>query len=45
MFYQICGYLFGLFMALHYYLFFIFLPALFNKIIDQILKEEETSSK
>jgi hypothetical protein len=41
MFYQIFGYLFGLFMALHYYLFFIFMPALLNKILEQILKTEE----
>ncbi len=35
------GYLFGLFMALHYYLFFIFLPALLNKLLEQLTKEEE----
>jgi hypothetical protein len=41
MFYQMFGYLFGLFMALHYYLFFIFLPALLNKLLEQFTKEEE----
>ncbi len=41
MFYQMFGYLFGLFMALHYYLFFIFLPALLNKLLDSIIKEEK----
>lgn len=40
MFFQMFGYLFGLFMALHYYLFMIFLPALLNKLLEQLDKEE-----
>ena len=39
MFFQIFGYMFGLIMALHYYLFMIFLPALLNKLLDQLEKE------
>ena len=41
MFYQMFGYLFGLFMALHYYLLFIFLPALLTKLFDQFVGEEK----
>ncbi len=33
MFFQIFGYVFGLFMALHYYVFLIFLPALFDSLL------------
>lgn len=40
MFFQMFGYLFGLFMAMHYYLFIIFLPALLNKLIDTLMKED-----
>ncbi len=40
MFFQMFGYLFGLFMALHYYLLMVFLPALINKLLDQVIKDD-----
>jgi len=33
MFFQIFGYVFGLFMALHYYVFLIFLQALIYRLL------------
>jgi hypothetical protein len=35
MFFQIFGYVFGLFMALHYYVFLVFLPALISSLLDE----------
>lgn len=34
MFFQIFGYTFGLFMAFHYYIFLVFLPALINSFLE-----------
>ncbi|EKD82565.1 MAG: hypothetical protein ACD_39C01213G0001, partial [uncultured bacterium] len=34
MFFQIFGYAFGLFMAVHYYVFLVFLPALIDSFLD-----------
>jgi hypothetical protein len=34
MFFQIFGYAFGLFMAVHYYVLLVFLPALLDSFLD-----------
>lgn len=35
MFFQIFGYVFGLFMAVHYYLILVFLPALIDRFLGE----------
>ena len=35
MFFQIFGYLFGLLMAVHYYVILIFLPALIDRLLEE----------
>ncbi len=41
MFFQLFGFIFGLIMALHYYVLNILLPAVMNKIINILSRDEQ----